>query len=110
MELWQKYIEKTNSLEPFLKTYLELRRLVQSYNWSHSDLERPPFYSGELMILRDKLTYRIVKIKNDIEDLGLEFKEQDFNDYIRPFMRKIDELTPLKYGNNERGNQGDEDN
>jgi hypothetical protein len=33
----------------------------------------------------------------------------DFNEYIIPLLNKIDELTPLSHGNNERGNQGDED-
>lgn len=110
MEMWQKYIEKTNGLESFLKTYLELRRLIQSYGWSLSDLERPPFYSNDLMRLREELTHKLVKIKDEMDDLGLEFRDQDFHSYLRPFMIKIDELTPLKYGNNERGNQGDEDN
>lgn len=108
--MWQKYIEKTNAIEPFLKTYLELRRLFQSLNWSESDLERPPFYSNDMMRLREELTYKLVKIKDEMDDLGLEFKDQDFHDYLRPFMTKINELTPLKNGNNKRGNQGDEDN
>ena len=108
--MWQKYIEKTNAIEPFLKTYLELRRLFQSLNWSESDLERPPFYSNDMMRLREELTYKLIKIKDEMDDLGLEFKDQDFHAYLRPFMTKINELTPLKNGNNKRGNQGDEDN
>lgn len=110
MGMWQKYIEKTNSIEPLLKTYLELRRLFQSYDWSESDLERPPFYSREMMQLRDGIGSSIVKIKQELNDLGLDFGDAEFHDYIRPFLTKIDELTPLKYGNNERRNQRDEDN
>jgi hypothetical protein len=110
MKMWKKYIEKTNSIEPLLKTYLELRRLFQSYDWSESDLEKPPFYSKEMMQLRDGIGDGILKIKQELDDLGLDFREQEFHDYIRPFLTKINELTPLKYGNNKRRNQGDEDN
>lgn len=110
MEMWQKYIEKTKATEPILKAYLELRRLFQSYNWKESDLRNPPFYSRDMMILRDEIGDGIRKLKKEMEDLGLDFKENDIADYLRPFLHKIDELTPLNYGNNERRNQGDEDN
>lgn len=110
MEIWQKYIEKTKATEPILKSYLELRRLFQSYNWSESDLSNPPFYSRQMMMLRDEIGDGIRNLKKEMEDLGLDFRENDIADYLRPLLVKIDELTPLKYGNNERGNQGDEDN
>jgi hypothetical protein len=62
-----------------------------------------------MMQLRDGIGSGILKIKQELDDLGLDFREQEFHDYIRPFLTKIDELTPLKYGNNKRGNQRDED-
>jgi len=110
MKMWQKYIEKTDALEPVLKTYLKMRRLFQSYDWSESDLSRPPFYSREMMILRDEMNGRIGKVMKDLTDLGIEYDYETFNSYLIPFLNKINELTPLKYGDNERRNQGDEDN
>ena len=110
MEMWQKYIEKTEGLKPILETYLKLRRLFQSYDWSESDLSNPPFYSHKMMELRDEMGYRIAKLNRQIDDLGIEWKREEFNSYLMPFLNKINELTPLKYGNNERGNQRDEDN
>jgi hypothetical protein len=109
MEMWQKYIEKTDGLEPVLKTYLKLRRLFQSYDWSESDLEKPPFYSREMMILRDEMSGRIGKIMKELTDLGIDYDYETINSYLSPFLGKINELTPLKYGNNKRRNQRDED-
>jgi hypothetical protein len=109
MEMWQKYLEKKDRIENALKVYLELRRLFQSYDWSESDLESPPFYSSEMMSLRNSFGSKIGKLYNDINDLGLDVSRTEFNNYLNSFLTKINELTPLKYGNNERGNQGDED-
>ena len=33
----------------------------------------------------------------------------DFNEYLKPILQNINELTPLSDGDYERGNQGDED-
>jgi hypothetical protein len=109
MEMWQKYIEKTDGLEPVLKTYLKLRRLFQSYDWSESDLANPPFYSREMMVLRDEMNVGIGKIKKELTDLGIDYDYETLSSYLTPFLSKINELTPLKYGNNERGNRRDED-
>lgn len=108
--MWQKYIEKTEALKPILETYLKLRRLFQSYGWSESDLNSPPYYSREMMQLRDEMNGKIVQIRKEISDLGIEYPNEALINYIQPFMSKINELTPLKYGNHERRNQRDEDN
>jgi len=108
--MWQKYIEKKEGLKPLLKSYLELRRLFQSYDWSESDLSNPPFYSGKMMALRDEMNSHLSKIKKDLNDLGIDYNNEDFNNYLMPFLNKINELTPLSDGNNKRRNQGDEDN
>lgn len=110
MEMWQKYIEKTEGLKPLLESYLKLRRLFQSYDWGESDLSNPPFYSRELMELRDEFGYKMAKLNKEMDDLGIDWKREEFISYLQPFLTKIDELTPLKYGSNERRNQRDEDN
>jgi hypothetical protein len=110
MENWQKYLEKKNKIEDALKVYLELRRLFQSYDWTESDLESPPFYSSEMMGLRNSFSNKIGKLYNDINDLGLDVSRTEFNNYLNSFLTKINELTPLKNGNNKRRNKRDEDN
>lgn len=106
-KLAKKYLEKTEALKPFLKTYLELRRLLQSYDWSQSDLSKPPFYSRDMMLLRDKLSSQLNKVYEELSTVG--FENVDLTTYLQPFMIKIDELTPLKNGNTERTDIGDED-
>jgi hypothetical protein len=41
--------------------------------------------------------------------LGFEVEKEDFNEYLKPILKNINELTPLSDGDYERGNQGDED-
>lgn len=109
MEMWQKFIEKTDAFKPILEIYLKMRRWFQINEWSESDLIRPPFYSNEIMELRGQMNYEINLLKKKIEMFGIDYSTKEFNDYLRPYLTKIDELTPLKNGNNERGNNRDED-
>ena len=60
--------------------------------------------------LRDGFGYEMGKISKELDEMDLDWNREEFISYLQPFLIKIDELTPLKYGNNERGNQGDEDN
>jgi hypothetical protein len=52
----------------------------------------------------------MAKLNKEMDDLGIDWKREEFISYLQPFLTKIDELTPLKYGSNERRNQRDEDN
>jgi hypothetical protein len=52
----------------------------------------------------------MAKLNREIDDLGIEWKREEFNSYLTPFLSKINELTPLKNGNNKRRNKRDEDN
>ena len=42
-------------------------------------------------------------------DFGFTVDSESFAIYLGKYMSKINELTPLKDGNNKRRNQGDED-
>jgi len=110
MKMWQKYIEKTDAIKPILEIYLKLRRWFQLYEWSESDLSNPPFYGEEMMSLRTGFNNKVGRLYNDINDLGLDVSRTEFNDYLKPFLTKINELTPLKNGDNKRRNKRDEDN
>jgi len=45
-----------------------------------------------------------------LKDIGFENVDwTEFNQFIQPILQKINDITPLSDGNNERGNQGDED-
>ena len=44
--------------------------------------------------------FEIGQVKKELNDLGVDYDLKEFYDYLRPFLIKIDELTPLKNGNN----------
>ena len=109
MKPWEKLLEKTRLHEDILRSYTKLRKLFQEYGWSEKDLESPPFYSNEMMKLRDEFSNRRKELLKKLMDLGFVIDGESLSIYLRKYMVKINELTPLNDGNNERRNQGDED-
>lgn len=109
MKPWEKFIEKNELGIGPAKAYTKLRKLFQKYDWSESDLAKPPFYSGEMMMLRDELTRQILQIEKSLVNYGFDYEDKELSDYFKNLFSKIDELTPLKNGNNKGRNQGDED-
>jgi hypothetical protein len=73
------------------------------------DLEKPPYYSAELMSLHQKFGGEIRDLLQQMKDLGLEVENEDLNEYLKPLLQNINELTPLSDGNHKRRNQRDED-
>lgn len=109
MKSWEKFLEKTRLHEDVLRSYTKLRKLFQKYEWSEKDLESPPFYSGEMMKLRDDLNNARLNLIRKLMDFGFKVDSESFAIYLREYMSKINELTPLKDGDNKRRNQRDED-
>ena len=109
MKAWEKFIEKNELGIGPAKSYTKLRKLFQKYDWSENDLTKPPFYSGEMMSLRDELTKEIMEIERSLVTYGFEYEDEELSNYFRNLFGKIDQLTPLKNGNNKRRNQGNED-
>lgn len=109
MESWKKYLEKRKDHKNLLESYTKLRMLIQSYDWSDSDLVNPPFYSGPMMAMRDSVISESSKLLEKLKTIGFEVDPQELLLYLQEYMNKIDKLIPLKNGNNKRGNQRDED-
>jgi hypothetical protein len=109
MKSWEKFLEKKRLHEDLLRSYTKLRKLFQKYEWSEKDLESPPFYSAEMMRLRDDFNHTRLELIRKLMDFGFTVDSESFAIYLGKYMSKINELTPLKDGNNKRRNQGDED-
>ena len=109
MKPWEKFIEKNELGVGPAKAYTKLRKLFQKYDWSESDLSKPPFYSAEMWSLRDELTKQIIDIERTLVTYGFEYEDKQLSDYFKNLFSKIDELTPLKNGNNKRRNKRDKD-
>lgn len=96
-------------MRELLDTYLELRQHLQEEGFSQEQLRRFMQPTIKMMTLREKFTNKKNALFRQIKDYGFEIQQDELNDYILPLLNKIDELTPLRDGNNERRNQGDED-
>ena len=109
MKPYEKFLHDRVGLRHLLEIYLELRQHFQEMGFSESDLEKPPTYTDKMMRLFHKFGDTQKALFQQVKDYGLDISRNEFSEYIAPILAKIDQLTPLSHGNNERGNQGDED-
>lgn len=96
-------------LRELLDIYLELRQHFQELEFSEKDLEKPPIYTDKMMNLFHRFGDTQKALLQQIKDYGFDIEWNEFTNYIRTLLSKIDKLTPLSDGNNQRRNQGDED-
>jgi hypothetical protein len=109
MKSFEKFLSNSVGLQRIIEIYLKIRKYFQSEGWSEKDLEKPPYYSAQLMTLHEKFGGEIRDLLQQMKDLGFEVEKEEFNEYLKPLLQNINELTPLSDGDYERGNQGDED-
>ena len=109
MKPFEKFLEHSSSLRDLLDLYLELRIYLQEEGFSQEQLERVTHPTIKMMSLREKFINKKNTLFKQIKDYGFEIHQGELTEYIQPLLNKIDELTPLKDGNNKRRNQGDED-
>lgn len=109
MKPYEKFLESSVNMRELLDTYLELRLHLQEEGFSQEQLKRFMQPTIKMMTLREKFTNKKNALFRQIKDYGFDVTNDELNEYILPLLSKIDELTPLKNGNNERRNQGDED-
>ena len=109
MKPYEKFLEDSLTLREILDTYLELRQHFQELGFSESDLESPPTYTQLMMSLHQKFQGAQKALFQQVKDYGFNIDWNEFTDYMKPILTKIDEITPLSHGNYKRGNQGDED-
>lgn len=110
MKSFEKFLSNSVGLQRIIEIYLKIRKYFQSEGWSEKDLEKPPYYSAQLMTLHQNFSGEIRDLLQQMKDLGFEVDTEDFNGYLKPLLQNINELTPLSNGNHKRRNQGDEDN
>ena len=109
MKPFEKFLEHSLLLREILDIYLELRQHLQEVGFSQKELERVTRPTLKMMLLSEKFNDRKNALFRQIKDYGFDIRIDELIEYIQPLLNKIDELTPLKDGNNERGNQGNED-
>ena len=96
MKSFVKYIKQLDADSDILNTYRELRYLFQEYGWSEEQLEKPPFYTSEMMELYERFTKQRQKLAYELSLFFGDFHILDFNNYFHHEMQKINEEIPLK--------------
>ena len=110
MKPFEKFLNDTLGTKELLEIYLELRREFQELGFSEGDLEKPPIYTPKMMNLFHKFGDTQKALFNQVNSYGFDITFDEFMEYMKPLMEKINELTPLKEnGNNQRRNRWDED-
>ena len=105
---FEKFLKHSNFENKLLSIYKEMRELFQRYEWSEKDLEKPPFYSSELMSLFRKFEDERSSLFNDLKSY-FDITWDEFLEHMTPKLKQINDITPLKDGNKERDDRGDED-
>jgi hypothetical protein len=109
MKPFEKFLESSVTMRELLDNYLELRLHLQEEGFSQEQLSRFMQPTIKMMTLREKFTNKKNALFRQIKDYGFDVNSDELNGYILPLLSKIDDITPLNNGNNERRNQGDED-
>lgn len=109
MKPFEKLLSDSLGLRELLDIYLELRQHFQELGFSEEDLKSPPTYTEKMMSLFHKFGDAQKALFQQVKDYGFNIDRGEFLEYTKRLLSKIDEITPLKNGNNERRNQGDED-
>jgi hypothetical protein len=95
---WKKFLDSVlkNDFEKLLKTYYEMRILFQTNNVKNSDLEKGEGITSEGYRMRDKILNYLTHIVGTLRKYGLIENDQEFTDYLKQELLKIDLETPLK--------------
>jgi len=105
---FEKFLKYSDFDKKFLSIYKELRELFQKYEWSEKDLEKPPFYTEELMRLHHSMQNEKLTLFNDLKSY-FDITWEEFEEHMIPKLKQINELTPLKDGSKKRDDRWDED-
>lgn len=61
------------------------------------------------MNLQERFQNRFKKVIQLVHDYGFDATKEEVQNYVMPLLQKINELTPLRDGDTERRDSGDED-
>jgi hypothetical protein len=109
MKPFEKFLSDASALRELLDVYLELRQHLQELGFSEDELDSPPKYTTKMMNLQERFQNRFNSLIRLINDYGFNVSKKEVQDYVMPLLQKINELTPLRDGNIERNDSGDED-
>lgn len=95
MKPWIKYIRQLDADKELLSVYRKLRQEFQKEGWSEKDLEKPPYYTREIMSLYEKFGVERKRLGMELSTYFGELDLSDYMDYIENRMKVINDETPL---------------
>ena len=95
MEGWKKFAEILELTKELEENYLKLRKFFQKEGWTQKDIERPPYYTAELMNLHSSFTPLVLEVERTIRDYGFNVDGTEVHNYIMDKLSHIDDITPL---------------
>ena len=109
MKPFEKFLNDSLGTKEVLEIYLTLRKHFQEIGFSEEDLIDPPTYTNGMFMLQKKFQNTLNALLNQVNAYGFDVDREEFLEYLKPLLQKINELTPLSNVNYQGGNQGDED-
>ena len=109
MKPFERYLSNLSGLREFLDTYLEMRQYFQELGFSEKHMESPPMYTEKMFLFHEKLNIIHTNLLKQVNDFGFDVSEEEFDDFVVPQLKKINELIPLKDGNTEGRDIGNKD-
>jgi hypothetical protein len=104
MKPHEKFLNESIGLKELVEIYLQLRQHFQEIGFSDSDLEKPPTYTPLMMSLFHKFGDTQKALFRQVKDYGFNIDWNEFTNYMKPILTKIDEITPLSHVNYKRRN------
>ena len=95
MKAWRKFAEVLKLTKELEKTYYKIREIFQREGWTQKDLENPPYYPQDLMLLHLEFKQLIQEVDRTISDYGFNVDGNELHYYIMDKLSRIDDITPL---------------
>jgi hypothetical protein len=98
------FLNESLGLKELVEIYLQLRRHFQELGFSEKDLKKPPTHTPLMMSLFHKFGDTQKALFRQVKDYGFNIDWNEFTNYMKPILTKIDEITPLSHVNYKRRN------
>jgi hypothetical protein len=99
MKAWRKFVDTLKLTKDLEQDYFEMRKIFQREGWTQKDIERPPYYPNDLMVIYLKFQPKRREIFQTLKDYGFDIDRDEVHYYIMDKLRHIDDITPLREEN-----------
>ena len=99
MESWEKFADALQLTKDLENIYFEMRKVFQREGWTQKDIEKPPYYPQDLMMLHSELPPLVREIGQTIKDYGFDVDGTKVHYYVMDKLSHIDDITPLRNPN-----------